>query len=305
MAVGRELSFRGGDETDISVWDALWRCLLDGWPVVEDIAFVDRHGEPLDFEQIFSPDDDPADVAHFLREAGFLHLRGWIDPEMVTTIADEIDAAVAHYREGDGRSWWARLANGTLSCVRIQEFLEHSPTTIEVLESERWDQLRRTLAADGELVQARPGNRVTEALIKPVGVVAGASNMSFHRDCHFGRHAYGCSGVDVGIAVTASGNGNGQLQVVAGSHRVAIPVELAKAAPYLPVVAVPTEPGDCTVHLSCTLHEATPPLIETRKVMYTPFHLVRGDDDADLAPESNLRQRVFKILLDEASAPEA
>ena len=303
MVVGRELQYRNGGEYELSIWDSLWRSLLDGWPVVDDIEFRDRDGRPLDFDRIFTPDDDPADVAHFLREAGFLHLRGWVNPERVAIISDEIDRAVPHYSEGDGRSWWAKLTDGSHRCVRIQEFLEYSPTTAEVLQSEHWNQLRRTLAAGDELVQGRPGNKVIEALIKLVGVVAGASDPTFHRDCHFGRHAYGCSGVDVGIAVTASSPENGQLQVVAGSHRVLIPVEVAKTAPYLPVVAVTTEPGDCTVHLSCTLHEATPPRIETRKVMYAPFKLAPRPDDIERPPEgSALRERVYKILLEEENA---
>ena len=82
-----------------------------------------------------------------------------------------------------------------------------------------------------------------------------------------------------------------------------IPVEVAKTAPYLPVVAVTTEPGDCTVHLSCTLHEATPPRIETRKVMYAPFKLAPRPDDIERPPEgSALRERVYKILLEEENA---
>ena len=142
-----------------------------------------------------------------------------------------------------------------------------------------------------------------EALIKPVGVVAGASDLPFHRDCHLGRHAYGCSGVDVGITVTASGRDNGRLGVVAGSHRIAIPGEVARTAPYLPVVGIATEPGDCTVHLSCTLHESTAPRVTTRKVMYAPFRLAPFSDDVEPPKERNgaLRERVYKILLDEGS----
>jgi hypothetical protein len=52
-----------------------------------------------------------------------------------------------------------------------------------------------------------------------------------------------------------------------------MPPTLANTAPYLPVVALPTDTGDLTVHLSCTLHEAQPPLAEERKVMYTGFRL--------------------------------
>ena len=57
--------------------------LLYAWPTVGEVDFVDRHGAPLDLDRCFTPDDDPADVAHFVREAGFLHFRGWAEPELM------------------------------------------------------------------------------------------------------------------------------------------------------------------------------------------------------------------------------
>ena len=306
FVVGREMRCRNGTEHDISVWDSLWLTMLEGWPIVDDdIRFLDRDGLPLDFGRTFSPDDDPADVAHFLREAGFLHLRGWIDPALMSAVAADIDRAVPRYVKGDGKSWWATLADGTLRCVRLQEFLDHSPTTEAILRSESWDRLRRTIAADDSLVQAPVEGRCLEALIKPIGVVAGPSDVSFHRDCHFGRHAYSCSSMTVGIAVTPTSAENGMLRVVAGSHRVAIPIEVAKTNPYLPVIGLPTEPGDLTVHLSCTLHESTPPRIAERKVMYggnftLALRSTNNGGPADGgAALSQLRERVYEILLDD------
>jgi hypothetical protein len=88
-----------------------------------------------------------------------------------------------------------------------------------------------------------------------------------------------------------------------------MPVEIARSEPYLPVVAVSTEPGDLTVHLSCTLHEAAPPKLEERRVMYAGFSLAprEGDLPEGSAALSELRERVSELLLsDEApSAAEA
>lgn len=297
MAVMQELTFRDGTDRDISIWDALWHTLLEGWPVVDDdLEFLDRHGAPLDLAQSFGPDDDPADIAHFLREAGYLHLQGWLDPADMATIAEDIDRAVPAYEEGDGKSWWAVLADETRRCVRLQEFLEHSPTTVAILEGDRWEQVRRTLSADDELVHSK----AIEALIKPVGVVQGASDVTFHRDCHLGRHPYGCSGTTIGISVTGGTEANGRLRVVAGSHRVAMPVEIARTGEsYLPVVAVTTEPGDLTVHLSCTLHEAAPPKTDERKVMYAGFGLAPRDGDRPDGSQAlrEMREKAPKLLL--------
>ncbi|MBE3200731.1 MULTISPECIES: phytanoyl-CoA dioxygenase family protein [Parafrankia] len=308
MLTARELRYRDGSETDVSVWDSLWLTLLEGWPVVDDTTdFVDRHGAPLDLDRVLTPADDPADVAHFLREAGYLHLRGWLDPADMKEVSSDIDRALPHYREGDGRSWWATLEDGSRRCVRLQEFIARSPATSAILRDERWDQLRRVLAGDELLEQPPVHGRGPEALMKPIGVTVGASDVSFHRDCHFGRHAYHCSNLVAGIAVTGSGEANGQLRVIAGSHRVLMPVEIAKSRPYLPVVAVPTEPGDVTVHLTCTLHESTPPLVAERRVIYTGFSLAPRADDATGARGGGgqalaaLRERISQILLDDAS----
>lgn len=300
MGVAQTLTFRDGTIRDVSIWDSLTLTLLEGWPtVVEELTFLDRDGDPLDLGRSFSPEDDPAEVAHFLREAGYLHLRGWFDPAQMAVIADEIEQAVPAYSEGDGRSWWAELADGTHRCVRLQEFLGHSPTTAALLAGDRWEQLRRTLAGEDDLIHGKN----IEALVKPVGVVRGASDVTFHRDCHLGRHPYSCSSTTIGISITGSSAANGRLRVAAGSHRVAMPVEIAKTAPYLPVVAVSTEPGDLTVHLSCTLHEAAPPVSEPRMVMYAGFSLAPREGDLPEGSQAlrELRENAPKLLM---KAPE-
>src|SRR5436190_1184892 len=79
--------------------------VLEGWPVVDPtLRFVDRNGAALDLERCFTPEDDPSDAAHFLREAGYLHLRGWLDAGDMAAVADDIDRALPHYRDGDDRS---------------------------------------------------------------------------------------------------------------------------------------------------------------------------------------------------------
>ena len=304
FAVARTLRSRGGDARDVSIWDSLVLSLLYGWPTVGDVDFVDRHGVALDLDRRFTPDDDPADVAHFLREAGFLHLRGWVDPQLMPQISADIDRLRPEYVEGDGKSWWAQLADGRRVCVRQQEFVDRSPATVAMLTSDRWDLLRRTVAAGEPLVQPPVAGRCIEALIKPVGVVSGPSDLSFHRDCHLGRHAYNCASTVIGVSLTASHTDNGQLRVIPGSHRIAMPVEIAKTEPFLAPHPLNTEPGDLTMHLSCTLHESTAPRTAERRVMYTEFNLaprsaVRAASVEEL---SALREKVTDLLRERAPA---
>ena len=299
FAVARDLHYRDGSIGDVSNWDSLWICLLEGWVVTDDeLTFLDRHGAPLNLTTSFTPDADPADIAHFLREAGFVHLQGWLAAEDMARIVEDMDQAKPNYHEGDGKSWWATLADGTRRCVRMQEFVEHSPTTARILSGETWARMRLILGGD-DLLEERPvEGRIIEALYKPVGVVSGPSDVNFHRDCHLGRHSYVCSRMTVGIALTPTGHGNGSLQVIAGSHRVAMPVEIAKSRPYLPLVTLPVEAGDLTVHLSCTLHESTPPVFAERRVMYTEMPLrrlpgVTGPVDSSVG---HLRERVNDLI---------
>ncbi len=57
----------------------------------------------------------------------------------------------------------------------------------------------------------------------------------------------------------------------------------------LPVLDLPTETGDVTVHLSCTLHMAQPPVERERRVMYTGFRLPPLRPDAAEAARRRLR----------------
>jgi Phytanoyl-CoA dioxygenase (PhyH) len=296
ISVG-ELRWRGGGLRQLAVWDSLWIALLEGWPVVDaDLRFRDRNDDPLDLARCFTPEDDPQDIAQFLRATGYVHLRGWLSHAEMDAVSEDMDRAHPSYRDGDGRSWWATLGDGSRRCVRMQHFVEHSATTAAILRSERWDHLRQTIAGPDDLVQGPVEGNCIEALFKPLAVDRGVSDIPWHRDCSLGRHAYGCSSTTVGLSVSPGGAASGQLRVVAGSHRVAMPPELAYSESYLPIVALPTQTADVTVHLGCTIHEAMPPLAAERRVMYTGFGLRPrpGDEQQRGRDRSELRERAAR-----------
>jgi len=77
--------------------------------------------------------------------------------------------------------------------------------------------------------------------------------------------------------------------VIAGSHRALVWPSLLDASKLdLPNVALPTETGDVTVHLSCTLHMAQPPTERERRVLYTGFGLPARDPAASAAANARL-----------------
>lgn len=261
-----------GNLGDFLDWWVVLRSLIDGRPVHTRgaLSFEDRDGSPLDLTRAFTPDADDADIAAFLAEAGFLHLRGWFDSEAMSEISADMDRALPTYSRDDGRSWWAKTARGDDRCVRMEYFHEHSERVRELLDSDRFLRIGRLI--EGDYVPRTVGDRI-EALVKPIGVVEGISDVPWHKDCSLGMHSYRCCGLTCGISVTGADARSGQLRVVAGSHRALVQPAFVRSSSDLPIVDLPTETGDVTVHCSCTLHMSQPPVERERRVMYTGFGL--------------------------------
>ncbi len=161
----------------------------------------------------------------------------------------------------------------------MQSFDTHSAAAKELLEDERFLRIG-AIPGDGHVHTGMEGNRI-EALVKPLGVVAGISDLPWHKDCSLGRHSYECCSVTTGISVTAADAVSGQLGVVAGSHRALIWPALHRPGRHdLPEIELPTQTGDVTVHLSCTLHMSQAPEQRERRVMYTSFRLPAAPSEA-------------------------
>jgi len=281
------LDMARGDLGDFLDWWVVLRSLVDGREVhtAGSVTFAGRDGEPLELHRSFRIDEDLVEAAHFLSEAGFLHLEGVFGEEEMAQVSADMDAAFGSYEPDDGRSWWATTACGARRPVRLQFFDQQSPTTASLLADERLSWIGR-LSGEGHL--ARTEGNLIEALVKPIGVVEGISDLPWHKDCSLGRHSYQCCGLTVGISVTGADERSGQLAVVPGSHRALVQPFSFRDSWGLPVVELPTRTGDVTVHCSCTLHMSFPPVDRERRVMYTSFSLPPRPRDG--AAPSNLEQ---------------
>ena len=273
--------------------------LLDWWLVLRgaldgvaphragDVVFRDPEGSPLDLSRGFRPDDDPAAMRTFLEEAGYLHLTGVFTAGEMAAVSADMDREAPGYTHGDGRSWWARTEDGEDRLVRMQGFDERSEAVAALVGDQRFLRLG-DLTGDGHEWGGTGFNRI-EALVKPIGVVEGISDVPWHKDCSLGRHSYECCSLTVGVSVTGADAGSGQLRVIAGSHRALVWPALLRDDLELPVVDLPTATGDVTVHLSCTLHMAQPPVDRERRVLYSSFRLPPRDAEAERAAEVRLR----------------
>ncbi|HXQ22549.1 MAG TPA: phytanoyl-CoA dioxygenase family protein [Candidatus Acidoferrales bacterium] len=289
LIIGDDVKMLRGSQQAFIEWEPVFRAARDGRPVYEpgSIDFRARDGSPLDLTCSFAPQDPPDEMAHFLRAAGFLRIRGLFTADEMNRISGDIDRAVPHYRPNDGRSWWARTRAGEHRPVRLQYFQVHSERVAALLNDRRFLAIAG-LTSDGHA--CREGNAI-EALVKPIGVVEGISDVTWHKDCSLGRHSYQCCGITVGISVTKSDEESGQLCVVAGSHRASLPLKGLRDDLDLPRIGLPTAPGDVTVHLSCTYHMSIPPQRAERRVMYTGFALPARAEDS---PEQRERLRQIR-----------
>jgi Phytanoyl-CoA dioxygenase (PhyH) len=289
-----------GTINDFLDWWVVLRSLLDGRPVhtTGDVTFTDRDGGPLDLRRSFSVDDDPAELAYYLGEAGYLHLTEVFTPDEMAQISADMDDAIPRYHDGDGRSWWVTTADGGKRVVRLQRFQEESLATAALLQDDRLLRLA-SLSEDGHVPREQGGNKI-EALVKPIGVVQGISDLPWHKDCSLGRHSSRCCSMTVGISVTGADQDSGQLAVVAGSHRALVQPAFFRSSWGLPAVPLPTGTGDVTVHCSCTLHMSQAPVERERRVMYTDFVLPprAGDDPASRSAGviEQVRERAYKVV---------
>jgi hypothetical protein len=263
-------------------WEPLLRFLLDGRRVYEPgtVEFRDREGAPLDLHRAFALDDPPEEIGHFLAEAGFLHMEAVFTEAEMSAVSAELDAAISSAERDDGASWWAQTEGREWYPSRILGFNQRSETLRALLHSQRFTTIGTF--TDDRYVQRDPDvGDSAEGLLKKVGVVEGISDVSWHKDCAMGGHSRHCCGLTVGISVTGAGRENGELGVVAGSHRANVtPLGINNLD--LPRVALPTRTGDVTVHCSCTLHMSRPPVSAERRVVYSGFGLAPRADEVPL-----------------------
>ena len=81
LAMTSRVKIIAGNINDWIGWEPALRALLDGRKVHEtgDVTFTDLDGGELDLDRSFTVDDNREEVAHFLEQAGYLHIRDVFD----------------------------------------------------------------------------------------------------------------------------------------------------------------------------------------------------------------------------------
>jgi hypothetical protein len=259
------LTFSRGDFGGLDRWEPALRAVFHGRPLYDAGAVAD-----VELARSFTPADDPAAIADFLRRTGFVHVRGVFRPEEVELVSAEVEALRRRARIDDRRSWWAKDADGRDVCCRLIYASLHSAVLGRLAGDDRLRQLADLSGTP--LVPVVDRLDGVSVVIKNPAVVEGLSDLPWHRDCGLGGHPVLCPALNIGIQLDRADAENGQLHFLAGSH-------LSSGAPpapgdgSLPILAVDAEPGDVTVHFGHVFHAAPPPLSPTagRRALYVGF----------------------------------
>jgi hypothetical protein len=149
----------------------------------------------------------------------------------------------------------------------IRSLMDIDPTVLSLVD-----------LAKRDLVPLHDRGQGAVSVLKPFGVGAElgdsiAANLGWHRDCDLGGCTIMCPSINIGIHLDTAGASGSQLWALAGSNDKVThsPGKITLDEPH--AIALDTQPGDVTIHYSCTTHAGPPPVGEgTRRTVYLPFY---------------------------------
>jgi hypothetical protein len=240
-------------------WEPGLRALYNGRaPYDPDrLDLRDRRGQPLDAERTFVPADDPEEMAHFLRTAGYLFVREVFRDEEIAAFRSEAGALRDEARKGDQLSWWGRNAGGDEVLCRVTRAatkprlatLPGDPRIVALKDLAGEDLVHRKGESDGVTV-----------IYKNPDMVEGLGDIPWHRDCGMGGHAVMCPTLIASVYLTAATPETGELRMLPGSREASFNAHVARAST-LAGASFPAGPGDVSLHYSDTIHAAPPPTV--------------------------------------------
>jgi len=256
---GRVRGLRG-DLMQLLQWEPALRWLYCGRPVYDpaNVDLRDREGRPLDPTRSFTLDDDPEEMAHFLRTVGYLWVRGVLSPDEVATLQAEGEKLRADAREGDQESWWGKRADGTSVLCRVLR-AGKQPKMRSLHGDPR---LHRIVALCDTPMKQEQGPEDKDGvtiLWKQPGVAEGLGDLPWHRDCGMGGHASMCPTAVMSVFLGPNTPEAGAISFLPGSWQSSFPFAQADTEGAPQGVTPPARPGDVTLHYGDGLHVAPPP----------------------------------------------
>ncbi len=263
-----------GDLAGWERWQPAFRSLCSGKEIYGPQVWstlVDRAGTPLDLGRAFSVADDPDEMRHFLETAGYLHVKAVFAAEEIARFADEVEHMRSITTPGDPFSWWSVNAAGEEVVTRVNYLGRDSVILDRLSHDPRLAHYAQLVGEDLRVCDDRLDGPMV--FVKNSNVVVGNGDLGWHVDDGIGGHPVMCPLVQLGIQLDHANADNGQLLVLAGSHRYTLHWYEWGEEDGLPVVALETEPGDLTLHFGDAMHTTPPPTSDRagRRALYYKF----------------------------------
>jgi hypothetical protein len=248
-----------GDAMRFVRWEPGLRAMYHGRPIFspERADLRDARGRSLDVDRGFTLADDRAEMAHFLRTAGYLLAKRVFSPEEIRDLQQRALAHEGRARKGDKRSWWAKNASGAEVLCRVTRCQEVDEHLASLARDPRIARLA-ALSHHDLVPRERWGDGVS-VLIKNPGVTEGLSDLPWHRDCGMGGHATMCPVLIFSIYLAPSRPETGELRMLPGSHVTSLGFFEATDPRAPRGVGLAADPGDVTLHYGDIMHVAPPP----------------------------------------------
>jgi hypothetical protein len=255
-------------------WEPAIQSLCSGRPIYTSAVWdtlVDSKGNAIDLHRRFQVDDDRDEMRHFLATAGYLHIEAAFTADEVKRYGAEVEHVRTHTTAGDPFSWWSVNAAGNEVVTRINYLGRHSPVLQELSHDPRLARYARLAGSDLRVCDDRLDGAMV--FIKNPNVVQGNGDLGWHVDDGIGGHPVMCPLIQAGIQLDHANAANGQLLLLAGSHRYTKHWIGWGEEGDLPVVAFDTRPGDLTIHYGDAMHTTPPPTADDagRRALYYKF----------------------------------
>jgi hypothetical protein len=276
-------------------WEPAIQALCHGRPIYGPEVrerLVDGAGRPLDLQRSFAADDPEDEMRAFFDATGYLHVRAVFTPEEVAHYGAEVERCRAHTTPGDGDSWWSVNASGREVITRINYLDRFSRPLLELARDARLARFAALAGPDLRVCDDRLDGPMV--FIKNANLVKGNGDLLWHVDDGLGGHPVMCPLVQAGIQLDPANAANGQLKLLAGSHRYAKHWIAWGAEGDLPVVALETRPGDLTLHYGDTMHSTPAPTSTDagRRALYYKF--ARSKTFAWIPPRCHYNDVLFR-----------
>ena len=174
---------------------------------------------PLDLKRSFTVDDSDDDLREYFTTAGYLHIRGVFTPDEVEQLGAEVERCRANTTPGDGFSWWSLDSTGREVVTRINYLDRFSSVLMAFSHDPRLARFARLAGPDLRVCDDRLDGPMV--FIKNPDVVKGNGDLEWHVDDGVGGHPVMCPLIQAGVQLDHANAENGQLLVLAGSHRYA------------------------------------------------------------------------------------